>query len=315
MHTITAADAEDFRQWLLKQPLATYTVRKRMQAVKMFFKSMVVRELIPSSPFEGVTSVSAVVNESRNVYVPATDVESVMNEAPDAEWRAMIALSRFGGLRLPSEVLSLKWEDIHWEKARITVISPKTAHNVGGGQRTIPLFHELLQPLREAFEAAPEGAVYVVTRHRSQAESDEGFKNSNFRTSFNKMVKRAGLQVWPKPFHAMRASRETDLLKTHPLQAVARCFGHSPKVAVANYLRVREEHYDQAVNSGLTNPVQIPAHSSHINANQRPSRSQRTLEKQGCDEACSVVTKENADGEGFEPTVALRLLRFSRPVH
>jgi len=314
-HTISHAEAEDFRQFLLKQPLAAYTVRKRLQAAKMFFSAMVKRGLIPSSPFEGIATVAAVVDETRNVYVPAKDVELVMDEAPDAEWRAMIALSRFGGLRLPSEVLSLKWEDVHWGRAKITVTSPKTAHHVGGGQRTIPLFPELEQPLREAFDAASEGAVYVVTRHRSRGESDEGFKNSNYRTTFNKMVKRAGLQAWPKPFHAMRASRETDLLETHPLQAVTRWFGHSPKVAVANYLRVREEHYDRAVNRRPTNPAHIPAHSSHVRANQSDSALSESLKNTGSEEACLTATIQATDGEGFEPPVESTLLRFSRPVH
>ena len=40
---------------------------------------------------------------------------------------------------------------------------------------------------------APDGAIYVVTRHRSQADAKNGsWKNSNLRTRFNKMVKRAG---------------------------------------------------------------------------------------------------------------------------
>ncbi|MFN9987156.1 MAG: hypothetical protein ACK52S_16525, partial [Pirellula sp.] len=86
---------------------------------------------------------------------------------------------------------------------------------------------------------------------------------------------------WPKPFHAMRASRETDLLETHPLQAVTRWFGHSPKVAVASYLRVREEHYDQAVNRGSTNLAQNPAHSSHVWTNQSDLELSKSRQKPG----------------------------------
>ena len=64
----------------------------------------------------------------------------------------------------------------------------------------------------------------------------------------------------------MRASCETDLLEKHPLQAVARWMGHSPKVAVANYLRVRDEHFDQATGKGQSNLAQFPAHSPHVSA-------------------------------------------------
>jgi len=82
----------------------------------MFLSAMVTRGAIQVNPFKGVKGVHAVIDESRDVYVPQADVYAVMEEAPDAEWRAMIALSRFGGLRLPSEVLSLGWEYVNWNK-------------------------------------------------------------------------------------------------------------------------------------------------------------------------------------------------------
>jgi integrase len=65
------------------------------------------------------------------------------------EWRLLIALCRYGGLRCPSEVLSLKWEHIHWAEGRMTVPSPKTEHHDGGESREVPLFPEL-RPFLEA---------------------------------------------------------------------------------------------------------------------------------------------------------------------
>ena len=38
-------------------------------------------------------------------------------------------------------------------------------------------------------------------------------------------------------------------------------------------------------------------------------------ERQPTSEVDQLLLDIQADGEGFEPTVALRLLRFSRPVH
>jgi integrase len=119
---------------------------------------------------------------------------------PDAEWRSIVALSRYGGLRCPSEVLSLRWNDIDWERARIVVRSPKTEHHPGRESRVIPLFPELRPYLEEAFEAAPDGAEYVVTRYRHLAERIAGgWRNANLRTQFQRIVRRAGLQPWPKP--------------------------------------------------------------------------------------------------------------------
>jgi len=40
-------------------------------------------------------------------------------------WRIIIALARFGGLRCPSEVLSLELPHVDWERGRITVAQPQ----------------------------------------------------------------------------------------------------------------------------------------------------------------------------------------------
>ena len=44
----------------------------------------------------------------------------------------IFALSRFAGLRCPSEHLALRWSDINWERSRMIVQSPKTEHHEGG---------------------------------------------------------------------------------------------------------------------------------------------------------------------------------------
>jgi len=87
----------------------------------------------------------------------------------------MVTERRSGSARYPSEVLSLTWPDIDREHERITVHSPKTEHHPGKDTRVIPLFPELRPILQEAFDVAPEGAVYVVDeRHRRAAMGKAG---------------------------------------------------------------------------------------------------------------------------------------------
>lgn len=64
----------------------------------------------------------------------------------------ILGLSRYGGLRTPSETLSLRWEDMDWEVNRISVPEPKVAHHYGRGIRSCPIFPELRPILDEAFE-------------------------------------------------------------------------------------------------------------------------------------------------------------------
>ena len=55
-----------------------------------------------------------------------------MDYCPDAEWRAIFALARFGGLR-PGEMYVLKLDAIKWERDIIIVTSPKTRGGMSAG--------------------------------------------------------------------------------------------------------------------------------------------------------------------------------------
>ena len=99
----------------------------------------------------------------RQQFITRQEIDRVMAACPDHHWRAIVGLSRYGGLRCPSEVLSLRWQDVNWESGRVTVPSPKMEHHgAEKATRVIPLFPELRTILMEAFEAAPDGAEYVI---------------------------------------------------------------------------------------------------------------------------------------------------------
>lgn len=103
---VTKGDATDWRLSLVSCGLADASVRKHCGFAKHFFAQAVDHELIQSNPFAKLVS-SPVGNDSRQQFVSRDMTAQVLNEAPDAEWRLIIALSRYGGLRCPSEHLSL----------------------------------------------------------------------------------------------------------------------------------------------------------------------------------------------------------------
>lgn len=107
-------------------------------------------------------------------FVTREHTQAILDACPDHEWRTIVALARYGGLRCPSEVLSLRWQDIDWDKQRIHVQSPKTEHHEGKGARWIPLFPELVEQLNTAWDRAPEKAVYVVNERFRQAAMGPG---------------------------------------------------------------------------------------------------------------------------------------------
>jgi integrase len=180
--------------------------------------------------------------------------EKVIEACPDHEWRLLFALSRYGGLRCPSEHLRLRWADVDWERDRFRVTSPKKEHLADGGERWVPIFPELRRYLDEAFELAEPGAVHVITRYRDS--------NSNLRTRLNKIIRRAGLTPWPKLFHNLRATRQTELAKEFPLHVVCSWIGNKQAVAAEHYLQVTDADFERAAKSGavaVQKPVQQAA--------------------------------------------------------
>jgi integrase len=96
----------------------------------------------------------------------------------------ILGLSRYGGLRTPSETLSLRWGDIDWELNRMSIPEPKVEHHEGRGIRSCPNFPELRPILDEAFEIFGDKSEYVVAapQYRAAANTAMGWKNANLLT-------------------------------------------------------------------------------------------------------------------------------------
>lgn len=243
LRDILQGHAEDFREWLIGRGLGENTVRRRCGRAKQFFGAALKHGLIKSNPFGGiVTTVGA--NPDRFHFVSREDANRILETCIDPEWRLLFALCRYGGLRCPSETLSLRWEHVDWEHQRITVPSPKTEHHAGRASRMIPLFPELRPHLERCFEQASDGAEFVITRYRSQ--------NANLRTQLQRIIRSAGLEPREKPFQNLRSSRETELSAEFPMHVVCKWIGNSELVAAKHYLQVTDEHFQKAVQ----NPVQ-----------------------------------------------------------
>ena len=78
-------------------------------------------------------------------------------------WKVILGLSPYGGLRTPSETLSLRWEDIDWEMNRMSIPEPKVEHHEGRGVRSCPIFPELRSILDEAFEIFGDKSEFVAS--------------------------------------------------------------------------------------------------------------------------------------------------------
>src|SRR5262249_17406885 len=106
LNSITVADA---KRWVisLKERYAKATVGRTVRRAKQFFQEAIDAELIDQNPFAH-KSVKAPgqTNEARKHFVTREVAQRVLDACPDAEWRLLFALSRFGGLRCPSRLPS-----------------------------------------------------------------------------------------------------------------------------------------------------------------------------------------------------------------
>ncbi len=244
---VTAVKGEEFRQSMLAAGLRPTTIHKRLQHARLFFEHAKRQGLIAENPFEFVRHRPGDASE-RRAYVPADDVTRAIEQAPNQTWKLLIALSRFAGLRVPSEALSLRWQDVDWERQRLTVPSPKTQHLAGRGYRVIPLFPAVRPYLEDAWDLAPEGAEYVIPEeYRRRANGPSGWANANLRTTFGKIIRRAGLEPWPRLWHSMRASCETDLARQFPLAIVAKWLGNTQAIAMRHYVDVTDADFERAI--------------------------------------------------------------------
>lgn len=284
---VTEADAEDFKMFLVGQKLAPTTVHKRLQFARMFFRAAKKRKLISENPFAEV-SANTVLRQDRQRFITREETDRLL-DACNPTWRVIVALARLRGLRCPSEVLSLRWQDVDWHAGRIIVQSPKTEHHVGKASRAIPLFAELRPILAEAFERADDGAIYVVDgNHREAANTASGWRSCNLRSQFGRIVKHAGLTPWPRLFHAMRARRETELAKEYPIHVVTAWLGNTPCIALKHYLQVTDADFDRAAAPSAKVGSECGAHSA-----QKAARQERVT---NCGEshACIVTPAHHA---------------------
>ena len=272
------------------------TAGQNVKRCRQMMREAVKAKLVTENPFEGV-KIDLSSDKSKNRFIDAATASEVLEGCPSQEWRVLFALVRYGGLRCPSEVLSLKWNDIHWDKNRFKVTAPKT-ERYGKGGTMVPLWPELRVELDLLFSMVSPGIEtpadgFVITSYR--------YSESNLRTQFGRITEQAGLTKWPKPFMALRATHRTELEQTGLFtnHALNEWFGHSGAVAELHYLQVTESDFHTAASLNLSAPKATDTFSDTSEGEQGPpkdSGKQKNPRKTG------VVMAANGSGYSGEYT-------------
>jgi hypothetical protein len=160
-------------------------------------------------------------------FVSAEIVGRILDACEDPEMRLVIVLSRWGGLRISSEIRDFGDASIDRTAKRIKINDTKRSV-----VREIPLFPEIMA----ALPAAGEDPLPTV-RHLSHAA---------ITSRLQACATKAGVENWEAPWHSMRASRETELIASFGLATAAKWIGNSEKVAMANYALVPDSDWVRA---------------------------------------------------------------------
>lgn len=266
--TINKGDMQDWHRWLLER-LEPASVAGHFKRAKLFFEDAVSRGIIAVNPGKGIKAGSQS-NSARKRYVPADDVMQVIAVTPDAEWQLLFALARFAGLRIPSESAALRWVDINFATKKMKIHASKTERHEDKGVRLVPIVKQLMPYLRAAHQRRNASDRYVTPHLRRE----------NLRRMGVKLVERSAVEPWPKLFHNLRASCQTDFARHFPEYVVCDWIGNSEKIARKHYLMVTDEHFEEATGYKGGSPAGASGIASDLERNLPASRSTGTAKEE-----------------------------------
>jgi hypothetical protein len=161
--------------------------------------------------------------------------------------------------------------------------------------RVAPLFPELRAFLDEAFAMSNEGETFVIPMLGGQP-------SKNLATTFRKIIRRAGVDVWPKPFQNLRPSRQTELEQQFPTYVVCSWLANTPTIAHKHYLTVTDGDYDKALTTKTRDwrGIQTPA-DGRTEAQKKTRTVHQVRENASSAEVVGILENARVAEEGLEP--------------
>ena len=234
LQEVEVAHVHEFDNWLRGQPgrqtayMAEATVRKTCSVFCQAFRFAQANKWVRSNPvLESGVKRSAAENEDRVFYVGFDDAMRLLKACASREERLLVSLSRFAGLRIPSEIQELRWSDFEEDLRVVKIYAPKT-----GRFRTVPVMSALYEVLKE--ESIPQDrSEFVFPRLR---------RYPSLSTAMRRIIRRSGVKDYPRALHNLRGSCITDWVSLHKsIAEVAGWAGHSVQVMTRHYLRAQSQ--------------------------------------------------------------------------
>lgn len=174
-------------------------------------------------------------NSEKNVHVDAETILDVMDHCLDPDTRIALVIGRFAGCRTPSELRTLKWSMVDFDKGKLNILDSKKRKI-----RTMPLFDRLRDELHRHRESTTGNRFVLTDRARFNSDAN------NFNL-IKEAVARAGVELWPRLRQNLRSSCENDLLQVFPERLVTQWIGHTVAVSRKHYQKLQDSDYEMAI--------------------------------------------------------------------
>lgn len=237
LRAVTVSDVAALIAHIRKRKVSDYTIRNLCVSAKAMFEQATrepTREEphIRFNPFDDA-KVPNPKQASTFVYVSAEQTARVLDACPDANWKALVALTRLCALRL-EEALSVEVSHIHWNLHAVAVQTRDDREGKGEGTkqryRMVPLSPVAYRLVLARFEQLDTDETLLIDR----TPLTKGTRQKP-QDHMRRILEAAGVVGVNKPFHDLRKSQAQDWSVLYGCEHSAKWCGHSIDVALRHY--------------------------------------------------------------------------------
>jgi len=149
LESVTVSDVRKFKEHLSAEGRSDRTCQFYLADIGSVFRAAVREGILLHNPVPAVAAKSDEAEVKREPF-SQEEVTQLLHHAPNEEWRGLILLGAFTGLRL-KDAASLDWGNVNLVKGTITLIPAKTARKKR--MLTIPMHPEVRKFLTKAKKA------------------------------------------------------------------------------------------------------------------------------------------------------------------
>lgn len=192
-----------------KRPASQHTINRYLRYLRTIFRYGVSEGMISKNPLQKWKKPK---ESPRRLQLTVKDLQKLMDHAaPHLAW-ALEVLWNLGCRPGVSELTSIKWKNVDWDKSKVWIWGNKTQT-----WRDVPVSHEFLQRLKEFRRVAK--TEYLIEYR--------GKPVKKFRTSVKTAAKNAGLHPELCMYEVRHLFASTMLSGGGDLAAVSKLLGHA----------------------------------------------------------------------------------------